>query len=324
MFALIDADPIVYANGFAAEQRIYVIAYEDANGELHEISFDPTESKTSLEVCKEWKEKNEHSIVIEFEDYLVCPEPLSHALGTVKATLEKIRRSIAEEYNVEERDITLRCLLTGKGNFRDDIATVREYKGNRKEAAKPYHYKAIRQYLVDHWDAEVINGWEADDECSISANRLRQQGIPYVVCSVDKDLDQIVGAHYDYRRDIHYKIDEHQAKSLFYQQVLAGDSTDNIPGCRRVGLTTARKLLADALDDDPIDEGMVWREIVDRYELSLQTFGDLCEYYEKAEREGAEAVALEMARLVKMQDYEGQLWTPYDRLDERFFTEELP
>lgn len=55
--------------------------------------------------------------------------------------------------------------LTGRGNFRDQVATRVAYKSNRKQP-KPYHFANVRHYLIGQYQARVANGWEADDELS--------------------------------------------------------------------------------------------------------------------------------------------------------------
>jgi len=111
--------------------------------------------------------------------------------------------------------------LTGKGNFRDEIAVTAPYKGNRKGAEKPKHYKLIRDYLVYSWDAVIWEGMEADDAIAIEATELKGDG---VIVSLDKDLDQVVGWHYNFVKDNLYYIDQETANFNFYKQFLTGDA----------------------------------------------------------------------------------------------------
>jgi hypothetical protein len=48
--------------------------------------------------------------------------------------------------------------LTGKQNFRYDIAVTAPYKGNRKDKAKPKHLPILREYLQKAWGATVSDG----------------------------------------------------------------------------------------------------------------------------------------------------------------------
>ena len=130
--------------------------------------------------------------------------------------------------------------LTGKGNFRDEIAVTAPYKGNRKGAEKPKHYKLIRDYLVYSWDAVIWEGMEADDAIAIEATELKGDG---VIVSLDKDLDQVVGWHYNFVKDNLYYVDQETANFNFYKQFLTGDAVDNIKGVHGIGPKKAEKLL---------------------------------------------------------------------------------
>lgn len=118
-------------------------------------------------------------------------------------------------------------------NFRYSAATIRPYKGTRP-TTKPFWYESIRRYLVDEYDAEVISGMEADDAIGIDAYSNPDK---YIICSVDKDLNNIPGRHYDELKPNKgiYWVDERDALGNFYSQLLTGDRTDNIPGLFGVG-----------------------------------------------------------------------------------------
>lgn len=130
--------------------------------------------------------------------------------------------------------------LTGKGNFRDEIAVTQEYKGNRKDARRPVHYQALRNYLCHSWEAIVWNGMEADDAVAIEATEIGDKSI---IVSLDKDLNQVVGWHYNFVKNQTYYITEEEAKLNFYKQFLTGDTVDNIKGVKGIGDKKAQKLL---------------------------------------------------------------------------------
>ena len=134
-------------------------------------------------------------------------------------------------------------------NYRDSIATIKVYKGNRKDVAKPVHYKAIREYLITRWKAKLITGQEADDALGIAQYAAWEMGSDdTIICSCDKDLLMIPGLHYNIRKGTIQYIDEDDAILNFYCQLITGDSTDNIPGLRGYGdkypFIKARKYLA--------------------------------------------------------------------------------
>lgn len=218
--ALVDADVITYTCGFAVEKTTHITP----DGEHFS-----TLGKAKLH-C------SDVSLIKREVEY----EPLDHCLHLVKNCLQQIqnRTSCTE----------MRIFLSGENNFREKIATIKPYKGNRP-ARKPHWYNEIRQYLIDIRGAEVVQGMEADDAMGIYsvANRT-------IICTVDKDLDQIEGLHYNFKKDTIYDIDTYSALRNFYIQLLMGDSTDNIRGVPGIGKQRARKLLKGNGDE----EEMYW------------------------------------------------------------------
>jgi hypothetical protein len=131
--------------------------------------------------------------------------------------------------------------LTGGGNFRKELATIQPYKGTRK-SEKPKHYQALRDYLVDHWNAKVIQGMEADDALAMEGTRLGDEA---VIVSIDKDLLQVKGRHYNFNTKQMVVIDEFTGMYNLYHQLLTGDRVDNIRGVQGIGKVKATKLLKD-------------------------------------------------------------------------------
>jgi hypothetical protein len=67
---------------------------------------------------------------------------------------------ISDLYTQIDSEPDYRVYLTGKGNFRNDVAVTAPYKGNRKDKEKPVHLEAIRKYLIEDWNAVVSEGEE--------------------------------------------------------------------------------------------------------------------------------------------------------------------
>lgn len=175
---------------------------------------------------------------------IVVLEPVEYVLHSLKNTIQTIVEKVgADEYQV---------YLTGSGNFREEIATIQPYKGNRT-SRRPIHYTAARDYLVSYHGAEVVEGQEADDAMSIEQHKhlgWSDLGLDCdsVICTIDKDLDMVPGNHYNWVKDKGYFINEDEAMANFYHQMLTGDSTDNILGISGVGPKTAQRILASASD----------------------------------------------------------------------------
>lgn len=145
--------------------------------------------------------------------------------------------------------------LTGKGNFRDEVAVTAPYKGNRSGNEKPTHYHALREYLAWSWDATIWQGIEADDAVAIEATELGDKGI---IVSLDKDLDQVVGWHYNFAKGLLYYVDPKTAQLNFYKQFLVGDIVDNIKGVKGIGDKRATALLEDKTEEE------MWEIIVEK------------------------------------------------------------
>lgn len=115
-----------------------------------------------------------------------------------------------------------KTFLSGANNFRYEIYP--EYKAHRKDKPKPMHLSRCLQYLVEHWNATITDGIEADDALGIA-----QTDLDTCISSIDKDLLQIPGHHYNFVRQERIFISPFDGLRKFYGQVIAGDGADNIP-----------------------------------------------------------------------------------------------
>lgn len=114
--------------------------------------------------------------------------------------------------------------LTGSNNFRKEIYP--EYKANRKGKPSPEFLNDCREYLVTTWKAKVTDGNEADDELGIEQVA---QGENSVIATIDKDLLQIPGYHYNFVTGVRQFVSPFDALRSFYKQVITGDAADNVP-----------------------------------------------------------------------------------------------
>jgi len=130
--------------------------------------------------------------------------------------------------------------LTGKGNFRDEVAVTQPYKGNRDNTRSPVHKKLLRDFMISEWNANVVDGMEADDAIAIKATELDHKSI---ICSLDKDFRQIPCPMYDYTKKKLNAFNPDDAMRWLYKQALMGDRVDNIPGIYGVGPKKADKII---------------------------------------------------------------------------------
>lgn len=127
--------------------------------------------------------------------------------------------------------------LTGNNNFRREIAP--SYKANRPDS-RPTHWQAVREFLVTQHKAIICNGYEADDEMGIQQDKEKHTT---VICSIDKDLHQIPGRHYNFVKKEARVVETEEGLKFLYLQSLIGDKSDNITGVAGIGPVKAAKAL---------------------------------------------------------------------------------
>lgn len=185
--------------------------------------------------------------------------------------------------------------ITGKGNFRFEIAMRTPYKA--RAGNKPWHYKNIKAYMKAKYDVIESEGLEADDLMAIEQTRRPNETI---ICTRDKDLRQVPGWHYGWELGhqpqfgpmlvepfgrIELSEDRKTVKGygikFFYSQCLTGDRVDSIPGIDKCGPVKAFETLAEA--DTP-----------------EECFKRVLEAYRAAYEDRAEEELLEQGRLLWM------------------------
>lgn len=198
---LVDGDVLVYRCGFSADSQM--------KKEAKERGYNEEETKQFLEET----------------DYT------SWAIGNLKTSL----RDLEERFGGKNR-----IFLTGEGNFRESIATILPYKGNRP-GTKPKYYRDLKDYMLHFKDATLIEGREADDAmgCAQWAKKDRST----VICTIDKDLDMIPGNHFNFMHGKFYEVDIADANLYFFKQMLTGDRVDNIPGIEQIGEKRSEALI---------------------------------------------------------------------------------
>lgn len=219
-------------------------------------------------------------------------DPVAFVLDSVNRMVAGIVKACkADSYTV---------LLTGKGNFREDVATIKPYKGNRAESKKPGHYDEIRQHILNHRNGELIEGEEADDQLGIRAVR---DG--HIIATLDKDLDTVPGDHYNWRKDIRYNVDADEAMYFFYTQMLTGDSTDNIPSMyQMVGRRASKKIKEHLLLCDSPHE--CYQYVYNQYAEGYDNVGMLPDEKEEIITKWL----TEIGQLLYIRHKEGEMWTP--------------
>lgn len=201
-------------------------------------------------------------------------------------------------------------ILDGKKNFRQDLATIAVYKGTRDKSnilEKFPHFYDVKNELIKKYKFQVVNGIEADDLVGILAqgcqdikevtiHTAKEEGenieifeeqfeatsFTFVVASIDKDLPQMQGLHYNLHT--HKVVLSTNGTSFIslntgrnkligsgfkflYAQVLMGDVADNIKGLGKCGPVKAYELLQSCTTPEECKE-VVLQAFVE-YEIRL-------------------------------------------------------
>lgn len=254
----LDADYLAYSAGFAAQHTDYMLTHEGkAVGQYGKAD----EVKEALKLYEA-----EGKPVAEFLKWeRITVEPVENALHTIKVQIKDILEQVEGKFPGLTPELCL--YLTGTGNFREKIATIKPYKGNRPPWHKPRLYRECRAYMVNAWGAVVVHDQEADDEVVIQQIAANEAGIPSVIVGIDKDLWQCPGWHYSTSKRGFARISPAMGLRLFYRQVLTGDATDNIGGVYRLGKVKAKAMIL---------PGMAQPEM---HDICLRAYADSVEKY---------------------------------------------
>lgn len=129
-------------------------------------------------------------------------------------------------------------------NFR--FAIDPEYKANRPETPdfivkwRP----TIHKEMFDRWGFIPVSGMEADDAVSIAKTQYQSEFDEIVVITADKDLKQLGGiTHFDMSKHKITPINNFEADRFFVEQMLKGDTGDNVKGIPGIGPKTAASLV---------------------------------------------------------------------------------
>lgn len=156
-----------------------------------------------------------------------------------------IINDLQEVYDIEKIITFNGC----KGNFRKLI--TKNYKANRKKQILPPLLHQMHQYVKDNYDSKYGFGIETDDMVARYWKTLSEEfGRDQVmIVSIDKDYKQFPCLIYNY----HFKhkeildISEEQALYNFYEQMIMGDSSDNVNFFKGKGKRFAEKYFADCI-----------------------------------------------------------------------------
>ncbi len=204
-------------------------------------------------------------------------------------------------------------------NFRLEIDPT--YKWKRPgHTGRPANYNAVREGLSDAILSKTLPRLEADDVMGIIQTAPASSGIrksllrggETIIISVDKDMLQVPGLHYNpvtKRRSVVEKVD---GDHLHMVQTLMGDAVDNYDGVPGIGIKKAEAILKPA----GLDPELEWTLVLDTYVEHLGLFPGWWGETGMSLEGFAANEALKTARLAKIlqwenYDTEWKSWLPW-------------
>ena len=134
-----------------------------------------------------------------------------------------------------------------KGNFRKLITS--DYKANRKAVDLPPLLNEMHDYVKDQYQSVWGHGIETDDIVARYwfelSNEIGRDNV--MIVSIDKDYKQFpcLIYNYHYKHKVVLDISEDEALFNFYEQMIIGDTADNVNYFKGKGKKFAEKYLAD-------------------------------------------------------------------------------
>ena len=246
---IVDADLICYRSAAVCESRSVDVKHIKS-GKVK--NFDTrTEFKKFLK-AKDFPYKESD---YEFTD-LQDAQPASHAMHTIKNQFENFK----SKFNPD----VFHVVLSGKGNFREELPLPKKYKGNRVDNIRPVLLDQCKKYVREKHEADVVNGCEADDAVIYFGYEYQKLGYDVVIASCDKDSKAYSGlevwdfTHIDSEPELipylGYLKDTEQgikgAGFLWYCfQMLKGDETDFYRPFETFGIKYGEKSIYKYLKD---------------------------------------------------------------------------
>lgn len=226
-----DIDFIIFQAVSVAEER-FITALHKPSGRTFEFGnktelYGHYKKKEGGWIAEENKKNGNDFYKVEDFEVVECQRPRHFKYSGKIGTLDefgKIRTKEVEPYtvspwvgakNILDNKVKEICeklgtnnyvCYTGKGKtFREDIATLWKYKGNRDDMLRPLLLDKMKDYVVKRHNGILVKDIEADDAYSIAVieghNNWKQGGEKVIGIAEDKDSKQTNGWHFNPNKD---------------------------------------------------------------------------------------------------------------------------
>ena len=159
--------------------------------------------------------------------------------------------------------------LTGKHNFRTQIATRQPYKD--RPSAKPWHFYNLTAYMKGNYDVRLTEGLEADDLMAIEQCKRAVPGWHYgwELGNQPQFGPELVDDLGWLKLSSDRKSIKGTGLRFFYSQCLTGDRVDSIKGVDGIGPVKVQEILGDVSTELELFE-----RVRDQYQAKYGDDGD--------------------------------------------------
>jgi len=167
-------------------------------------------------------------------------ETIEEAIAKFDEVFMSIANRLEDNYDVKEYIF----FNNSRGNFRKILD--KNYKANRNRLDLPPLLNELHEKISILYETKKTYGMETDDLVAKYwyklTNELGRDNV--LIISIDKDYKQLPALiyNYHYKHKCIYDISKEQALYNFYEQMVIGDSSDNVNYCKGYGKVYAKKL----------------------------------------------------------------------------------
>lgn len=166
---------------------------------------------------------------------------IEDAIAKFDEVFMSIINHLEEFYEINE----VKTFSGSKGNFRKYI--TKKYKANRDYNNLPPLLNEMHSFVKQQYNSIYGYGCETDDVVAKYwyelSNEIGRDNV--IIVSIDKDYKQFPCLMYNYhaKHKAIYDISEEEAMYNFYEQMIIGDTADNVNYCKGYGKKFAEKYL---------------------------------------------------------------------------------
>ena len=174
-------------------------------------------------------------------------EDIDLAIEKYNDSFTNIIYDLNEIYDIKE----VITFNNSKGNFRKILD--KNYKANRKSSGIPSILSELHTYVSNTYNTISRYSVETDDLVATYWKNISDENgrDSVIIVSIDKDYKQLPALiyNYHYKHKCVYDINERDALYNFYEQMIIGDTVDNVNYCKGYGKKYAEKLLKDCISN---------------------------------------------------------------------------